>query len=142
MILGVLILPLQVRITTVFTLPISASSDWNLPWPQLKALFVFPTYFPVQFSRCGFGCPKPFGSVAATRLRDPLRGCPRALVRPSAFPHKLPWLRMKYPNLSIPILQNDTVFHQCQKHQICRLFRALNSFRCLFAVSVPLFSYI
>ena len=99
------LLPCQVRITTVFTLPISTDSDWNLPLPQLKALFVFPT-----FSLCSF--------------QGALKSLPYAL------------------SIVSPILQNDTVFHQCQKHQICQLFRALNSFRCLFVVSVPLFSYI
>ena len=84
------LLPCQVRITTVFTLPISTNSDWNLPWLPLKALFVFPT-----FSLCSF--------------QGALKSLPYAL------------------SIVSPILQNDTVFHQCQKHQICSLFRALNS---------------
>ena len=52
MLLGVSHASAQSSITTVFTLPTSTDSDWNLPQSPLKALFVFPTYFPVQFSRC------------------------------------------------------------------------------------------
>ncbi len=110
--------------------------------------------FPVQFSRCVFGCP----SSSSCRSYGPagsasrLSSCPS---RPSGLPQLRPvraralssaapahaWAPssdFRPLEVSFPILQNDTVF-QSSSNQIPRSFRTSHSFRCLFVVSVPLF---
>ena len=110
----------------MFTLPISANSDWNLPWLQLKALFVFPTFslcsfqgaflrlraFGIKlFSPSRLRAPGQLSSLAPSPLR--FRSASFSLG-PSLTPKSL----QVYLSIFSPILQNDTVFHWCQKHQI------------------------
>ena len=105
--------------------------------------------FPVQFSRCMFGlisASQSFGYAPAGSASR-LSSC---ASRPSGLPHESPVFTFEVSSISIRSFKTIQCFYKVPNSSDCRLFRASQFFASglpsaslfLFAVSVPLFSYI
>ena len=136
------LLPCQVRITTVFTLPISANSDWNLPWLQLKALFVFPTFSLCSFQGAISTAPallKSRRSYAPAGSASRLSSCASQAF---GLPSRAPVAAFEASSISLRSFKTIQYFIGVRNIRFVGSFEPLTAFRCLFVVSVPLFSYI